>query len=300
MLIFATMAYLILNDYQQNIQTAQLNQLTGSVDSIRTGAELVAIEEAVSYLKQKYDTDAEFTDTAKWIYAQSYKAKNRVYLDATAYSASSTYALNSLVLQGGYVYICITAIGTPEAFNAAKWSSLGAQYDLFYVTLPKDEFNYKAQYVKGDQVYWKDKVYTAALDSPVYGHDAALQYQKINQLPYINVFPDDAVNGEKYWGTGTAYTVAANTLPTDTTKWTKGDNRSQKIIDCIIDLVLYKIHARIAPNNIPQLRIDNSDAAIMWLRACAKGDVTPPLTLKQPSVGRRIRYGGNVKQNNSY
>jgi hypothetical protein len=294
------MPYLRLYDYYQNIQSAQITQITGGSNAVRLGAELLAQEEVTSYLTQKYDMTAEFTDTAAWVYATSYKAKNRIYLDASAYSASATYALNALVLQAGNIYICTTAVTVAEPFNAAKWTLLGAQYDLFYVTLPKAEFNYTTVYAKGDQVWWKDKVYTCVIATTVYSHEQQLQYGDYGNIPVMNVAPDNTLNGVKYWGTGTAYAVAAGTRPTDTTKWTAGDNRSQKIVDCVIDIALYKMHSRIAPQNIPQLRVDNYDAAIVWLKACARGTVTANIPLIKPKQGNRIRFGGNIKNENHY
>lgn len=292
------MAYLRLQDYYQQIQSLQLNQITGSDNSIRLSAEYKAIEELRSYLVQKYDMDSELTDTSTWSNTSIYKAKNRIYLDANAYSASSTYAIGALVLQSGNVYRCLNTIGTPEAFTPANWTLIGAQYDLFFVKLPNPEFDYLAIYSKDDQVFWKDKVYTAQYDTPVLDHDDQLQIG--SNADYYNFFPDDPINGSKQWGTGVAYSVAAGTLPTDTTKWTAGDNRSQKIMECLIDISLYKIHSRIAPNNTPQLRIDNYDAAIMWLKNCGKGIVTANVPVIQPKQGRRIRFGGNVKNTNSY
>ncbi len=294
------MAYLRTYDYFQNIQSQQLDQITGSSVAVRLTAELKALEEVTSYLTQKYDMTIELTDTVVWSPNTIYKAKNRVYLDASAYSAASTYALKALVLQGGNVYICITAITVAEAFTIGKWTLLGAQYDLFYVTLPKPEFNFGTVYAKLDQVFWKDKTYTCVIASTVYTHSQQLQYVDYSNIPGINVAPDSTTSGVKYWGVGVAYSVAAATLPTDTTKWTAGDNRSKKITDCVVDIALYKIHSRIAPNNIPQLRIDNYDAAIVWLKACGKGTVTANVPLIQPKQGNRIRSGGNIKNENSY
>lgn len=292
------MAYLRITDYYQQIQSLQLDQITGGDNAIRLSAEYKALEELTSYLTQKYDMPQELTDTLTWAVATSYKAKNRVQLDATAYSAAATYALNALVLQAGKVQICITAITVAEAFNQAKWTIIGSQYDLFFVTLPNPEFNYLTFYKKDDVIFWKDKVYTALTDSFVYDHEDKLQLN--SPLTIINAFPDDTINGPAQWGVGVAYSVAAGTLPTVTAKWTAGDNRSQKILECLIDIALYKIHSRIAPSNTPQLRIDNYDAAILWLKACAKGTVTANVPTIQPKQGRRVRYGGNTKNVNSY
>jgi hypothetical protein len=70
----------------------------------------------------------------------------------------------------------------------------------------------------------------------------------------------------------------------------------------MIDLCLAKIHNLIAPNNIPQVRKDNADYAIEWLRSAGGQDdaITADIPLLQPNVGLRIRYGGNVKNINTY
>lgn len=295
------MAYLRLQDYFQQIQSGQLDQITGGDASIRLAAEYKALEEVTSYLTQKYDMPQELTDTLLWSNSISYKAKNRVYIDATAYSAVSAYAIGALTLESGNIYRCNTTIISPgEAFNLSHWTLIGTQYSLFFVTLPNPEFDYKKVYITGDVIFWKDKVYTALLPSVSYGHSQQLQYVEYQNLPPINVFPDNTINGAKYWGTGIAYSVAAATLPTDTTKWTAGDNRSQKIVEALIDAAIYKMLSRVQPNNIPQIRIDNYDAAILWLKACAKGTVTANIPVIQPKQGRRVRYGGPIKNQNSY
>ena len=290
------MAYLRLQDYYQQIQSQQLDQITGGDATIRLSAEYKALEEVTSYLTQKYDMASELTDTAVWSNTAIYKAKNRVYLYAADYVNATAYVVGNLATYQGSVYICTAS--TTGAFDATKWTLLGVAYSLFFVTLPKPEFNYQVLYTKDEQVFWKDKVYTAQYDTPQYGHEDQLQTN--NPATAMNFFPDDPINGPGQWGTGVAYSVAAGTLPTDATKWTSGDNRSQKILECLIDIALYKIHARIAPNNTPQLRIDNYDAAILWLKACAKGTVTANVPVIQPKQGRRIRYGGNTKNVNSY
>jgi hypothetical protein len=283
----------------KQIQADNLLQVIGNDLTVLHTAELQAIEETYGYLAQKYDTTMEFTDTLPWSFTSQYQAGDRIYLDATAYNATSgTYALNALTLQGGKVYICTTAITAPEAFNAAKWTLLGNQYQLFYGSYPKPIFDYLKLYSKGDQVYWKGKVYTAQRDSFVWGDD--IQFRQIQNIPAPNVFPDDPTNGQIYWGTGTAYTIAAGTLPTDSSKWTNGDNRTQSILMCVIDVCLYHIHSRIAPRNVPDLRRDRYINAVDMLRAYARGEMTAKLPLLQPKSGQRVRYGGNIKNINSY
>ena len=292
------MAYLILSDYKKQIQTDNLNQVIGNDLTVLQTAELQAIEEAFGYLSQKYDTSLEFTSTDVWAQNVAYKAAARVYLDATAYNPASTYNIGQLALYAGKVYRCITQIATPEAWNPAKWSLLGDQYDIFYAKYPKPVFDYMSMYRVGDQVFWKDKVYTCQRASVDYGDN--IQFRVIENIPYPNVFPDDPASGVIYWGTGTAYEVPANTLITDATKWTAGDNRTQSVLMTVIDICLYHVHSRIAPRNIPDLRRDRYMNAVDMLRAFARGEMTAKLPVIQPKRGARIRYGGNIKNINSY
>jgi len=125
------MAYLIAKDLSKQIQAENLSQITGGDSSVLDASILTAIAEMESYLTQKYDVSNEFQDLALWDKANVYHPTNRVYLNATAYSATATYALGALVLQAGSVYKCTTAITVAEAFNPAKWGLLGAQYAIF-------------------------------------------------------------------------------------------------------------------------------------------------------------------------
>ena len=57
------MSYLIRNDYKNLIQSDNLAQIIGSDYNLLTLAESTAKSEIISYLKGKYDTDNEFTNT---------------------------------------------------------------------------------------------------------------------------------------------------------------------------------------------------------------------------------------------
>lgn len=274
------MGYLIRNDYKGLIQTDNLSQIIGSDYTILSRAELAAQSEVISYLIQKYITTQEFTDTIAYTYGAARNAKDRVYLDATAYNAAAIYDLDSLVLQAGNVYICTVAIVTPEAFTIGKWTLLGAQYAMFYVTNPKPDWDYYTEYIAGNQVFYKNKTYTAT-------------------RPNSALAPD--LNPTE-WGSGTAYSVDGAILPTDPSRWTSGDNRNPQMVNYMIDVVLYHIHSRIAPRNIPDLRVKRYDDAISWLKSCAKGDyITASLPKIQPKSGMRSRWGSRLpKQNNNY
>lgn len=291
------MAYLILSDFKKLIQVDALSSIIGNDYAILDQMKLAAQTEVTSYLTQKYDCSREFTDTLLWNRSTAYKGGQRVYLDADAYVPATAYTTNTLTLYSGNVYICTAS--TTGTFDATKWTLIGAQYAMFYVTLPYPEFNYSSLYAVGNQVWWKDKTYTALLATLVYTHETQLQINSHNTTQ--NFAPDDVVDGAKYWGAGTAYTVTAGTLPTDTTKWTVGDNRNQQLVNYCIDVALYTVHSRIAPRNIPELRVKRYDDVIKWLNNVAQGkEITAALPLIQPSQGMRIRWGGDVKRINNY
>lgn len=294
------MSYLVSRDYNLLIQAAQLTAITSSDSSVQYKAELWAQEEIISKLTQRYDMSKEFSDTTVFNMTTVYKAKNRVEINFSAYSATATYAIGALVIYQGNGYVCISTISAGEAFTPAHWTLIGAQYDLYYVTLPYDEFNYQAFYKVGDQVFWKDKVYTCLVETNIPSHSNEIQYSSISRLPLTNVFPDDPVNGAINWGAGVAYSITAGTLPTDAAKWTKGDNRNPQIVNFMVAMSLYRIHVRIAPQNIPKLRIDDYNQAINWLERVNHGIDNASLPEIQPLQGSPIMYGGQVKRNNQW
>ncbi len=303
MVNFVLMPYLRVRDYIKTIQDANLLQIISSDDTIRLEAEIAAEAEVKGYLTQKYDTDKEFTETTVWDPTVSYKAENLVWLDATAFSALSVYSPEDIMLfTDGYVYSCLTltTAGQTPVTHPLKWSNLGLKNKLYYVTLPFPEFNYKKLYKVNDQVWYKDNVYTAAMDTPAFDHSTALQYGKITSLPLPNVFPDDPIDGEKFWGPPQAAALPAGTLPTDTDFWTAGDNRSAMIVQKTMDVCLYHLHSRIAPRNIPQLRMDRYAAATAYLQAIAEGIITADIPLLQPKVNGMIRFGSDIRRINDY
>jgi hypothetical protein len=177
---------------------------------------------------------------------------------------------------------------------------IGAQYAIFYVTLPKPEFLLTDRYAVGDLVYWRNKVYTCKIATGSLTQEQAIQYGLYANIPAANIFPDDPANGAAFWGAGVAYEVAAGTVPTDATKWTAGDNRNPQLVNYLIDIALYHVHTRIAPRNIPELRVKRYDDAIKWLKMAGRGEITAALSLIQPKTGARIRFGGKIKNVNTY
>jgi hypothetical protein len=324
------MGYLRLQDYYNfRIQEQQLTQITQSNDFVRLACELESRAEMISYLVQRYDIDDEFQEIKSFVNNGRYNANDLIELTATAYSSTATYTLNSTCLNNGNVYVCTTAITTPETFNPTKWQLVGANNALYYVQSPYPRYSYSTQYKKGDIVFYKNYVYQCLTDVK-------------------NVMPTDVNIASKYWSNGVSYSFTGyncyqnpldftswntsviygeleivnynqqlyycvkdnvlNVVPgTDINSWLpitwiKGDNRSQQLVAFLIDIVLYKIHMRIAPNNIPQLRKDNYVYCLDWLKEAGgqNNAITANIPLLQPKQGARIRWGSNPKNYNNY
>lgn len=303
MQIISGMAYLILNDFKKLIQQENLSQIIGSDYSILDSLALSAVQTATSYLTQKYITAQEFQDTQKWDSTVVYKAANRVYLDAPAYNAAGTYILGALTLQAGNVYKCTTAITVAEAFNPAHWGLLGVQYALFYAKYPNPLFTLTNNYNIGDLVFWGTSSWRCLRATDHGSHEGALQSVYSQQIPFNNIFPDAI--GQTQW-TAIApipYTIPATTDILNTTYWAPGDNRNQELLNYTIDIALYRVHKRIAPRNIPDLRVKAYDDAIKWLKdagAVNNSGITADLPRIQPKSGARIRWGGDVRKQNNY
>jgi hypothetical protein len=171
---------------------------------------------------------------------------------------------------------------------------------IYYVPYPAPVFNVSAYYKAGDDVYWKGHTYQCLQPTLGASHETLLQYGTYASEPLQNFFPDDPVCGADYWQDLGAYTVPAGTAVTSTAYWTQGDNRCQELLTHIINIALYRLHTRIAPQNIPRLREEMYKEAISWLNAAAKGTITPNLRALELRQGARIRWGGNIKNINSY
>lgn len=309
------MRYLAYSDYKSYIQQVHFKELVQGDDSKRLEAEDSALAIVVSHLKQKYDIDREFTETLPWDVTKVYKAGDRITIDFDAYSTSSTYALNALVVYASKGYICTTAVTQAEAFDISKWALLGAQYAIYFAVYPptctypvtlsdKDGpvFNYKNVYVENDIVFWKNKTYKCARGTSGISHTSLINYYTYANIPHVNVFPDDAINNKngQYWNTATPYSVPAGTRPTNTVYWKLGDNRDKQIVLYMKWLVVDILAPLIAPTNVPDYWCTNAAKAKYELENMANGMSTPDMPVLQPAQGTRVRHGGNVKLKNTY
>lgn len=272
------MAYLFFRDYKRLIQNDNLNQIIGNDTLLVTENESVAVTEMKSYLVQKYDVTREFSSIELFSLSKAYQENQRVYLDADLYDITRSYVADAdLCLYGGKIYVCND--NTTGAFDTNDWTLLGTQYDIFYTYYTNGVFDYYKQYAVNDRCIYLNKIYKALKTT-------------------INVNP---LSDATAWLFESDYTTH-RAYPTDTTVWKIGDNRNQQLVNYCIDIMLYHTHSRIAPRNIPELRVKRYDDAVYWLKQCATGeDITAGLTLLQPTQGLRTRYGGsNSKNINTY
>jgi len=60
---------------------------------------------------------------------------------------------------------------------------------------------------------------------------------------------------------------------------TTGTDRNALLVMYAVDMLLYHLHSRINPSQIPDLRMQRYENAIEWLMAVAKGTLSPALPL---------------------
>lgn len=261
-------------DYLRVIQQDNLDQITESNQQVKLDVEQSAQAEMISYLAQRYKVKEVFSDTTVFDISLTYKGKNLVEFTAPAFSQTTHYTTNDYTLYNGYIYKC-TVVDAHGAFNAVQWNKICIDRQLYYVTLPYNEFDYTVNYEIGDHVWFADKTYTC-------------------QQRCKNVDPTNSA----FWGTGTTYSVNGF-YPDDSSKWTKGDNRNQQVVLFLLDITLYHLHSRINPRNVPDLRKEryngnsptDSGGAIGWLKSVAHGNVNADLPEYAPSQGLAMRYG---------
>ena len=292
------MSYLIFADFKKTIQSDNLMQIIGSDLTILSGIALTAQAQAVSYLTQQFQTSQEFTDTAIYDIRAIYKPGSRVYLDALPYTTSQSYQLNDLTLQSGQVYFYSLVKPSVQSFDISQWTLLGQQHDLYFGAYPFQKFDLYQIYAVGDKVYYNGKSYNCLIQTVMYSHE--FQLQSNSQQNFQNFFPTDPNKGSQYW-----QLIATNDIPAGSdiknpVLWTLGDNRSSELVMYCCDMALYHLHSRIAPRNIPDLRVKRFDEAIKWFKMASRGEVTAALPSIQPLQGGRIRYSTQTKQINNY
>lgn len=81
-----------------------------------------------------------------------------------------------------------------------------------------------------------------------------------------------------------------------------GANRNSYLVMIFVDIVLYHIHSRINPRQIPEIRVDRYERAIAWLKMVTKGEVTPdlPTLPSEQNETSAIGWGSKQKRCNDF
>ena len=92
--------------------------------------------------------------------------------------------------------------------------------------------------------------------------------------------------------------TTVNGTPAEGADWTEEDPRNQLLVELCCKLALYKAHARISPNQIPELRVQEHDMSIDWLKEAAAGKVAPQLpVLDEDDENKEIvQFGGLTRK----
>lgn len=290
-------------------QSSQLAQITQHNNTNLLRAELMAQEEVYSYLNQRYNLAAEFTNTATWSYGVTYSASNRVILDYATFSATASYSLGNCVINNTEAYMCATD-SFSGTFSTSVFTYIGPAYSLYYVTYPYPLFDYTRDYNTGDRVFWNNYIWTATKPSPVLTRVAAEQYITIGNVPVMPFPATSSIYWEQtgnYYVTpidGSTYSIGtqsyiyslANSLPTNTNFWTRGDNRSQLIVLHTMEMALYYLNKTLSPTNIPEVRVKAYKEALDYLQKVGEGRINSPVLQLQP-YQTNVRYGGNAPKN---
>jgi hypothetical protein len=311
--------YLTINDYLPTIQKGQLSQQI--LDSLYAGtlerqfAESWAIGQVRRYLKQVLDLDYEITPTLPFDTNKTYYGNSRVIIDFNAWVSKKSYLQFDCIIKDTVGYLCLQQ-NQDEVFDASKWQQIGNQYDLYFVPLPfplfslevqKTKGNYTAGFYKvGDKVWWDNHNFTSLRQTSLLDHDTLIQYPAYSSIPQSNIFPNDPEMGSSYWTDNGEYSIDPKVeIPSylidgQTQIWKLGDNRDPLLVQAIIDLALWKLHSRISPNNIPDLRNKNRDLTFEWMKSIQKGESNTDIEVLQPSQGESFRWGSSPKNINGY
>lgn len=84
------------------------------------------------------------------------------------------------------------------------------------------------------------------------------------------------------------------------------EDRNALIVLYMVDIAVYHLHANISSDNVPEIRIIRYNAAKDWLKAVAKGDISPDLPEKpdenesEGAGNQVVEFGSNRKYSERY
>ena len=148
------------------------------------------------------------------------------------------------------------------------------------------------------------------------------RYDESKVFKTVTEVTDDAVSGVTagdrfYQITSKLFyvaTVDGGVTLTDTNSFSQEDNRNPKLVEVVVDILLYNIYSRINPKSVPthrRIRYDGDDpkqqgGAIGWLKMVQKGTIEPSLPAivdengDSPQNTESLAYGQSATENYGY
>lgn len=338
------MAFLREQDYLTSIEEPEFDVLfkrrntsiVYSEDQIRVDAERTAQAKIESMICHRYDVGLIFKDILTFSTTTQYNIGELVEYSETAYSQTSTYSVNDQVsfkttVSGTLyddVYICITAVVSPEVFVAAKWTKQGSNNSLYVVkestitTKPATNFVYTTNVYTGNHDTIKgwdttnDLFFERDAQQVRIYYSAADRTAETDSIGVVDIgtqvkeFPANLPieSGTDSENTLSGFLNIIGFMP-DTTQWSVvatnpfklEDNRNRLMISVMIALVLFELHGRVNYRNIPDFRGLNKEEAMETLNDIKKGIIKPDLPLyHDKTTGLRIDSGSERKLNHTY
>jgi hypothetical protein len=127
------MLFILKSDFNIQIPTAQLDKLTGAIDSIWQAEVQRSIELISSYLRARYDVDAIFIPFSQYAIDVAYAIDDRVLWTVEKYASSNSYDEDELCSYNDKIYQSKEDAVT-GVWDSSKWTYL-AENNSKYVCI---------------------------------------------------------------------------------------------------------------------------------------------------------------------
>jgi hypothetical protein len=186
-------------------------------------------------------------------------------------------------------------------------SYLNSRFDVEEMFIDVLEYSFTETYAIGSKVF----LFAAKfITTKVYAVGDYVEYNgivyKCILIPTAFQLPTNATYFTAYGTNETLYDCilsATGRRPNETTYFTAIADRNPLLVRLMVDLVLYELHSRINPNNIPEFRIVRYDKAVRFLMDSVdtRKNVNPnfPLITFADDKGVDTIFGATIN-NNSY
>ncbi len=317
------------------ILTQASQETPHSPNTVRLDAELDVIAVVETKIRYRFDVAKIFKDIIPYADATAFQIGDVTQYTESKYDPSATYSLNdrvshsflkdegALQVQVDDIFNNTTAVTTAEDFDISKWAKLTENGSIYFCEIPSTgnkpdtafAFTKNAFTGNHDLILGWDKtntIFFKRFDPQVkLYYLAADRTADTNSIGIVDfdpvakdTFPDNRPIDK---GTDKENTVSGDLsfigFVPDLTTWDvvpsnffiKGDNRDRVIRKIVVTLVIYELHKLISPRNIPDLRLEAKDDAMILLNKIERGEITPDLPLYfDETRGQTISFGGEA------